>query len=53
MNRQTEIVKHLSNKGEIYELKVGSLKLEMTYSKNQKKIDECILNILKQKKQKG
>lgn len=42
---------HLLNKEQVGELKVGNLKVEIRYSKNQKKIDECLLNILKQKKE--
>ncbi|MCI9275945.1 MAG: hypothetical protein HFJ24_08580 [Clostridia bacterium] len=49
MNRKSKIIEHLSNKGKVYELKVGNLNVEMSYSKSDKKIDECMLNILKQK----
>ena len=49
MDRKTKIVKHLSNKGNIYEIKVGNLNVELVYSKGNKKIDECMLNILKRK----
>ena len=49
MDRETKIVKHLSNKGNIYEIKVGNLNVELVYSKGNKKIDECMLNILKRK----
>ncbi len=49
MNRKTKITEHLSNDGKVYELKIGNLNVEMSYSKNQKKIDECMLNILKRK----
>lgn len=49
MDRKNKIIKHLSNNGKVYELKVGDMVVEMSYSKTQKKIDECMLNILKQK----
>lgn len=49
MNRKTEIIKHLSNKEKVYELKIGNVVVQMDYSKNGKRIDECMLNILKQK----
>ena len=48
MNRKTKINKSLSDEG-IYELKVGNLNVELVYSKGNKKIDECMLNILKRK----
>ena len=50
MNRKSKIIEHLSNKGKVYELKVGNINVEMSYSESDKKIDECMLNILKQKK---
>ena len=53
MDRKTKIVKHLSNKGNIYEIKVGNLNVEMIYDEYNKKIDECMLNILKQKYKRG
>jgi len=53
LNRKSKIIEHLSNKGKVYELKVGNLNVEMSYSKSDKKIDECMLNILKQKYKKG
>jgi len=49
LNRKSELLEYLSNKGKIYELKVGNIKVEMDYSKKGKKFDECMLNILKQK----
>ncbi len=50
---KTKIIKHLSNKGKVYELKVGNINVEMSYSKSNKKIDECMLSILKQKNKAG
>ena len=35
--------------GGIYQLKVGNKCVDMIYSKNNKRFDECMLNILKQK----
>lgn len=49
MDRETKIMKHLSNKGKVCGFKVGNINVEMSYSKSKKKIDECMLNILKQK----
>ena len=53
LNRKPKIIEHLSNKGKVYELKVGNMNVEMNYSKNNKRIDECMLNILKQKNKMG
>ena len=53
MDKKTKIVEHLSNKGKVYEIEVGNLNVEMIYDKCNKKIDECMLNILKQKYKKG
>ena len=49
MDRKTKITKHLSNEEKIYEIKVENLNVEMIYDKSNKKIDECLLNILEQK----
>ena len=53
MDRKTKITKHLSNNEEVYEIKVGDINVEMIYDKSNKKIDECMLNILKQKYKSG
>ena len=53
MDRKTKIIEHLSNEEKIYEIKVGNLNVEMIYDKCNKKIDECMLNILKQKYKRG
>ncbi len=50
---KTKILKQLSNNRRTYELRVGNVNIEMDYSKNGKGIDECMLNILKQKIKKG
>lgn len=38
----------LKDKG-LYQLKVNEMLVEFKYSENNKKLEECILNILKQK----
>ena len=43
------IEKHMLNKEKIHELKVGNINIEMCYSKNNKKIYECMLNVLNDK----
>lgn len=53
MDRKAKNIEHLLKKGKVYELKVGNLNVEVSYSKEQKKIDECMLNILKQKNKMG
>ncbi len=53
MDSKTKIIEHLSSEGNIYELKVGDINVEISYSKSNKKIDECMLNILKQKYKRG
>lgn len=40
---------HQSNQEKEYELKVGNLLVEINYATNHKKMDECMLAILKQK----
>ncbi len=53
MDKKSKLLTHLSNNGNVYELKVGNVNIEMDYSKNGKGIDECMLNILRQKIKKG
>lgn len=43
-----EIIEYLKKTENPYRLKVGNMTVELKYSDN-KRIDECILNILKQK----
>lgn len=52
INLNNKIKESLLNKGKVHELEVENLKVEMIYSKNQKEIEECMLNILKQKVEK-
>lgn len=42
-------MEYLSNAKKSYELKVDSMIVKIEYSENNKKFDECMLNILKQK----
>ncbi len=49
MSRKNELLEQLSNEGKVYELKVENMYVEMRYSKNNTKIDECVLNVLKRK----
>lgn len=46
MKDSTEELKKIKNN---YKLKVGDIVVEMIYSDNNKKFNECIINILKQK----
>ena len=43
----------LKTKNDQYQMKVGNMLVEMEYSKNNKKIEECMLNILRQKSKMG
>ena len=49
MENQNKKVDNLTKAGGIYQLKVGNMCVDMIYSKNNKRFDECMLNILKQK----
>ena len=46
---QKELIKYLDKTENPYKIKVGDISVEVAYSKNNKKLDECLLNILKQK----
>ena len=39
----------LVNNEDIYQLKVGNMIVEFKYSENDKEINECLVNVLKQK----
>lgn len=41
--------KWLDNNKDLYKLKVGNMTVEFKYCENDKKINECMLNILRQK----
>ena len=49
LNRKSELLEYLSSNGKVYELKVENINVQMNYANNGKKIDECMLNILKRK----
>lgn len=39
----------LVNNKDLYQLQVGNMTVELKYSKNDKKINECMINVLRQK----
>ncbi len=43
----------LINNKDLYQLQVENMTVEFRYSENDKKIDECMINILKQKSKLG
>lgn len=43
----------LKTKNDQYQMKVGNMLVEMEYSENNKKIEEYMLNILRQKSKMG
>lgn len=47
MNNQTK--KESLKSKDLHILKFGNIQIKMEYSKNSKSLNECILNILKQK----
>ena len=53
MKSQNRNIENFTKVNDIYELKVGDMCVEMTYNENEKRFNECILNILKQKVKKG
>ncbi len=53
MDRKSELMEYTSNSGKAYNFKVGNIEVEMVYSKNGRKIDECMLNVFKQKIRRG
>ena len=53
MENQRKSLKGLLKKEGKYQLKVGEMCVEMSYSKNNKSLNECMLNILKQKVKEG
>ena len=50
MNQKSE---RLVNNKDLYQLQVGNMTIEFKYSENDKKINECMINILKQKSKLG
>ena len=49
MEIQGKSLKDLLKKEGVYQLKVGEMCVEMSYSENNKSFNECMLNILKAK----
>ena len=43
----------LVNNKDLYQLQVGNMTIEFKYSENDKKIDECMINVLRQKSKMG
>lgn len=46
---QKKVMEYLRKTENLYQIKVGNMVVNIEYSKNYKKFNECILNILKQK----
>lgn len=53
MKEKSKVIDYLLNTENPYTLKMDNMNIEMTYSKNNKIFNECMLNILKQKYKKG
>lgn len=49
MKEKSKIIEYLLNTKDPYTIKMDNMNIEMTYSKNNKIFNECMLNILKQK----
>lgn len=45
-----KVIKYISKTENPYKLKVGEMIVELEYSENCKSFNECMLNILKQKR---
>jgi hypothetical protein len=43
----------LVNNKDLYQLQVGNMTVEFKYSENNKKINECMINVLRQKNKMG
>lgn len=43
----------LVNNKDLYQLQIGNMTVEFKYSENDKKINECMINILRQKSKMG
>lgn len=46
---QKKIIEYIKGTENPYQLKIGNMIVELEYSENHKKFNECMLNILKQK----
>lgn len=49
MDEKSKVIGQLTYENEVYDIKVGDITVELKYSNNCRKFDECMLNILKQK----
>jgi len=52
MKEKIDIMEYLKRIKNPYQLKVGDMIVEMRYSENNKRFNECIQNILKEKSKK-
>lgn len=50
MKQKSEL---LVNNKDLYQLQVGNMTVEFKYSENDKKINECMINVLRQKSRMG
>jgi len=53
LKEKSKVINYLLSTENPYTLKMDNMNIEMTYSKNNKIFNECMLNILKQKYKKG
>ena len=53
MKNQEKIMKYINNTEDPYILKIGEMVVKIEYSDNKKTFNECMVNILKQKKKMG
>jgi len=49
LETKSNILKKSSKTKETYKLKIGDMCVEMLYAENNKSLNDCMLNILKQK----
>lgn len=50
---QEKIIEYLKKAEDPYQIKVGNIVVNIEYSENYKRFNECMLNILKQKSKMG
>lgn len=53
MKEKRKIIEYLLNTKNPYTLKMDNMNIEMTYSKDDKTFNECMVNILNQKNKTG
>jgi len=53
LKNQEKLINYLNNTENPYKLKVGDMVVEIEYSDVKKTFNECMINILKQKKKMG